>query len=861
MLNTKLLAATNSDNVLLPRCAYRPQNAEYSLNGEWQIAEYKSVYELPENALNKNIDAKIDVPSCVQYYGYDYFQYTNFKYPFPFDPPFMPYNNPTYHYRKTVELDKNENKKYLVFEGVDSCFYLYLNSQYVGFSQIAHRVSEFDITDYITFGENIIDVFVVKWCAGSYLEDQDKWRFTGIFRDVYILDRPCGHIVDYTINTKIDGTVSFKYNAGGKAAEVCFNGEKKTVSVGETAVFTVKNPALWTAENPYLYDMQIECAGEIITEKIGIREVTIENGIFKINGKHTKLKGVNRHDFHPQKGVAVNEADILADLMLMKDYNINAVRTSHYPSAPVFYRICDELGLYVMSEADVETHGLVSKEGGYDTEYWRLFADSPNFHDAIIERNVQNTVNHKNRASVIIWSLGNESGWGKNFHNAAVILKELDGTRPVHYEGMIFVENVDDYYRLPVDMVSRMYVSTKWILDDYLNDKKETRPLVLCEYCHAMGNGPGDLYEYMQAFNSSDRIFGGFVWEWKDHGVLYGGGGYKYGGDFKEEFHDDNFCIDGLVGPNLEIKPGLINLKAVYGGDKADETVPFSKKKIKLTDGDVSIIQNNESITVSAGDAKYIVERSSGKIVSIISYGKELLLSPIEVSITRAPIDDERFITPIHEKMGLFSAYQETRELSVSANKIELKGKMLSGFMSPRLDFSLSYNFYTNGLEIDFSYNIPGEVKYLPRVGLRFSVDKAFYNVEYCGYGPEESYIDTYPLKRKSEYKSSIADLFTDYIKPQECGSHFGTDWLILSNNEKQIEIVADKPFSFSALPYSTETLKSYPHNWQLPTSNAAYMSLDIAMRGIGSNSCGPDLAERYEIPRNGKAVFMIKIF
>lgn len=864
MLQTKLLQTTNSVNVLPPRCDYVPINERTLLNGTWKIKRHDSVYALEKNVLTEEVEQEIRVPSCVQYYGLDEFQYTNFRYPFAFDPPYTPYRNPVFHYRKkfTLEEGSAEERLYLVFEGVDSCFYLFLNQKWIGFSQISHRISEFDITDFVCDGENVIDVFVVKWCASSYLEDQDKWRFTGIFRDVYLIARPQGHIIDYTIDTKTDGRVSFRYLRGGHKAEVSLLGETKSVEVGKTIEFQIKNPHLWTAETPYLYDMEIVCAGERISEKIGIREITIENGIFKINGKRVLLKGVNRHDFHPRKGCAVSEEDIYADLKLMKEYNINAVRTSHYPAAPAFYRMCDELGLYVMSEADLETHGTVAKEGGY-ADYWGLIVDDPFFYDAIVERNLTNVVNHRNHACVIMWSLGNESGWGKSLYESALAVKREDPTRPVHYERTeeILISAPELYYHLPIDVVSRMYCPPSWMLNEYLGDKKETRPLVLCEYSHAMGNGPGDLKEYMDAFLSSERFMGGFVWEWKDHGVLYGEGGYKYGGDFGETLHDGNFCIDGLVGPDLEIKPGLINLKAVYGERKTFEPARFEKREFVFPKEPVAFTETKTEIIATTGNCRYVIEKTSGKLVSVRKSGAELLLSPIAMNLVRAPIDNDRQLLDYYNAVGIYNAEQVAYETEIDKNQgmVSIEGKMLTDSFSPRLYFHLSYTFSESAVRIALSYRIPGQIKHLPRVGLTFALDKEYKEVRYFGYGPEECYIDTKDYKQKAEYYSTVEEMFTNYIKPQECGSHYGTEWVLLRGGDKLTEITAERAFSFSALPYTAEVLRNTAHNWELPKSDRTVVSIDLGMRGVGSNSCGPELAEEYEISNEDKLLFCIK--
>lgn len=862
MLKKELISGFKCENTLPPRSSYFPDNSKTDLNGIWNIKEYKSIYEVNEKALTECLKEEITVPSCVQYFGYDYFQYTNFNYPIPYDPPYTPWDNPTYHYRKKIDLKLDGNKKYIVFEGVDSCFYLYINSQYIGFSQVSHRVSEFDITDYIIDGSNTIDVFVVKWCASTYLEDQDKWRFTGIFRNVYILSRPNGHIVDYQIKTYINGTIQFSYLNGTNEAKVTIDKQTKKVQPNQSIIFNIKNSKLWTAENPNLYNVEIVCQDEVIVERVGIREVKIIDGIFKINGQHVKLKGVNRHDFHPKKGSAVSLEDMRTDLLLMKKYNINAVRTSHYPSSPDFYRLCDEIGLYVMSESDVEAHGLCTAQP-YSTmgqKEWDEFEDL--IKEPVIERNILNVTNNKNRTSVIIWSLGNESYYSEGFTMAANKIKELDNTRPVHYEGMVFLSDKEEYYTIPLDMVSRMYASTEWIKEKYLTDQKEKRPFILCEYCHAMGNGPGDLWDYWQVLNSSDRFMGGFVWEWKDHGVLYGEGGYKYGGDFGEFPHDSNFCIDGLIGPSWEIKPGLINLKRVYSDFSAQKTAKtINQKQEKQDDVDFEHTEKADKIIIRTEKAEFMLDKKSGAINTISVNGNNKLVAPLEVNIMRAPIDNERNYSSMFYEHGFRTAKQTAREIEIIKDKkvIKVYGKMLPVSKRSVMDFELTYSFNNNGINIGFKYNVPAFINYLPRAGLRFAIQKNNYDIKFLGYGPHEAYIDTKNLMDKDEYSMKAEELFTNYSFPQECGSHCGTEYIEISNRKNTISITADKEFSFSVLPYSWEILDKTRHNWELPESKSTYVSIDYSMAGVGSHSCGPELKEQYYVAKEGEINFYLK--
>ena len=403
----KFYEKDKSVGVLPPRAYFIPFNRDQerserredsrrfqSLNGTWKIRAYESVLDA-DKFWEDDPTEEIPVPSCVQYYGYDRFQYVNDRYPFMYDPPRVPAHNPAYHFTRTFVADDAiaaGDRVYLLFEGVDSCFYLYINGRFVGFSQISHKVSEFDITDYVCEGENRVDVLVLKWCFGSYLEDQDKWRFTGIFRDVYLLFRPQYHMTDYKITTSLEkdhAVVTFE-NRGKVSALVRFEDTELPVEGGRSASFIVREPRLWSAEDPYLYDMDIVCMEEVIYERVGIRTVCVKNGIFLVNGKPVKLRGVNRHDFHPDRGAAVTEEDMLLSLTQMKKFNVNAVRTSHYPSSPLLYRMCDELGLYVMSESDVESHGShrSGKEGTYQQRL-AMMAEDPTFRDQVCERSME----------------------------------------------------------------------------------------------------------------------------------------------------------------------------------------------------------------------------------------------------------------------------------------------------------------------------------------------------------------------------------------------------------------------------------------------------------------------------------------
>lgn len=346
-----------------------------SLDGEWQC---KAHADIADAEINEELPDTISVPSCVQMYGYDQIQYINTRYPFPVDPPYIRVKNPTFHYRRTFAIADLTQKYYLNFEGVDSFFYVYVNGKEIGYSQISHATSEWDISEYIHTGENVLDVIVLKWCAGSYLECQDKFRFTGIFRSVYLLVRPKKLIRDFKIETGFKGNdgVLIIRNDSDIPFTATFAGESKTVESKQTTEFTAKSVKPWTAENPKLYDVILSANGEKILQRIGFRTSEIADGIYKLNGEKIKLKGVNRHEFSPTGGATVTIEETVKDLQLMKAANVNAIRTSHYPDSPEFYDLCDAMGFYVMDEADVETHGMVERRNGYGRENWQEFVDS-----------------------------------------------------------------------------------------------------------------------------------------------------------------------------------------------------------------------------------------------------------------------------------------------------------------------------------------------------------------------------------------------------------------------------------------------------------------------------------------------------
>ncbi len=555
-----------------------------SLNGEWDFLYAKCVDDIPEDFINGNTEGfgKIPVPSCWQTQGYDCHQYTNARYPFPYNPPYAPYENPCGAYATRFESD-NDLRKYLNFEGVDSCFYVWLNGEFVGYSQVSHSTTEFDVTDKVKKGENTLCVLVMKWCDGSYLEDQDKFRMSGIFRDVYILNRPEKHIRDYKIETEISGKIHADIESDTDTKLVLEDNDEVIYS-GSVGDITVENPVLWNAEYPYLYTLYLVTENEVIKERVGIREIKTEDGIALFNNRPIKMKGVNRHDSDPVTGYTISREQAEEDLKQMKRHNINALRTSHYPNAPWFTQMCDEYGFYVIAESDIEAHGTSAIYGGSQGLTFGLLAQNPDWENAFLDRIKRNVMRDKNRTCVCIWSLGNEAGYGANFENAGRWVKEYDGTRLTHYEGSMWQtgSHINDTSMLDVE--STMYADYEWI-DKYFgslewrrvsNGKgseyggagewvetkdKKPKPYMQCEFMHAMGNGPGGIKEYIDRLYRYDGFFGAFAWEWCDHAIDMGEGKYFYGGDFGEYPHDGNFCVDGLVYPDRRPHTGLLEYK------------------------------------------------------------------------------------------------------------------------------------------------------------------------------------------------------------------------------------------------------------------------------------------------------------
>ncbi|MGR5143479.1 beta-galactosidase subunit alpha [Photobacterium sp. DNB23_23_1] len=558
------------------------------LSGQWQFQYFTHPLLVPDEFYSRPMAdwGQITVPNMWQMEGHGDLQYTDEGFPFPIDVPFVPTDNPTGAYQRTFTLGANWQDKQTIikFDGVETYFEVYVNGEYVGFSKGSRLTAEFDVSHYVQQGDNLLSVRVMQWADSTYIEDQDMWWTAGIFRDVYLVGKEQVHVQDFTVRTDfaddyqratLSCTAEIEnlsaLQASGYALEYTLYDQGKIVAEGACSHLTIDansqaqtqfaikldNPTHWTAENPYLYQLVLTLKDnlgntlEIIPQRVGFRDIKVRDGLFYINNQYVMLHGVNRHDNDHLKGRAVGMDRIEKDLILMKQHNINSVRTAHYPNDPRFYELCDIYGLFVMAETDVETHGFANVD-----DLSRITNDAA-WESVFVDRAVRHVHAQKNHPSIIMWSMGNESGYGCNIRSMYDATKAIDDTRLVHYE--------EDRDAEVVDVISTMYSRAQ--LMNYFGEHPHEKPRIICEYAHAMGNGPGGLTEYQNVFYQHDHIQGHYVWEWCDHGILArdenGTEFYKYGGDYGDYPNNYNFCMDGLIYPDQTPGPGLKEYKQV----------------------------------------------------------------------------------------------------------------------------------------------------------------------------------------------------------------------------------------------------------------------------------------------------------
>ena len=928
-----------------------------SLCGEWNFKFFKSVNDVCD--LSTEGSDKLTVPMSWQMAlgrGYDVPNYTNVNYPIPYDPPFVPDENPCglYSRKFTVPAAMAGKKIYLNFEGVDSAFYVWVNDEFAAYSQVSHMTSEIDVTSLVHAGENEIKVLVLKWSDGTYLEDQDMWRMSGIFREVYLLFRDETHIrdifvhcdlddsftdADFTVDVDVTGKATVEWTLDCPCGETISSGKCDVDESGKIVVPTIKNAKLWSDEEPNLYNLTLHCGNEYITLPIGARRVEIKDGCVVINGKKVKAKGVNRHDSHHLLGHATPVEHMVRDIMIMKAHNVNMVRTSHYPNDPRFTALCDKYGIYVCDETDLETHGA---------RPWYALSRSPEWEGEYVDRVQRMVERDKNHPCVIFWSLGNESGWGQNHVAMHTWIKSRDTSRIVHYEGANYDYNDGKYLRDVTDIESRMYPNPTWC-DNYCKNPERDEPLFLCEYSHAMGNGPGDLRDYWEVIEANDNFFGGCVWEFIDHSVAigdkYGDPSFTYGGDFGDHPNDGNFCVDGLVYPDRrvhtgleelkqaimpvavrEVKPGTVAIKsrryfkslsdismawtvkvdgkAVKSGvhpnldiapeaEEVFEIVPENElpahgtvtldlsfrqnkptewadvgyevgfaqfiyeraEKIKAAPAlyPVELCENRDEYTVTVGETVYKISKFSGMITDICDNGEHLITKPVVPQIWRAPTDNDRNVqwdwrnSSIHNaKVKCYSTevVKADENEAVILSKISLAAAPNEVVLRADVTYTVKYGM---GIKIacDVKWNV--QKKHYPRFGMRLTMPEGAEQMRYFGYGPNESYVDKRLASKLGEYKSTVTENYEPYVFPQENSSHWGCRWADVHTVAGHgFLFTSCEPFSFNASHFSPEQLTETRHHYELKREPETTVMLDMRMDGIGSNSCGPELAEKY---------------
>ena len=819
--------------------------------------------------------------------------YVSAGYPFKIDPPYVmsepkrewttyEERNPTGQYRRTFTLPAGwqDGQTFLRFEGVMSAFYVWINGKKVGYSQGSMEPSEFNITPYIKKGENQIAVEVYKYSDGSYLEDQDFWRFGGIHRDVLLYHTPDIRLRDVAIRASMDGVLqvnpqfSVYNNENGDGYHLVATLLDGTTTVCCDSVATqevldlqhkaarmndwysqrgyrkfnrmemkVAHPKLWSVEHPYLYTLclQLQKADgtvvEQVTQKVGFRTINIKNGQLLINGEAIKIRGVNRHEHDPYRARVMTEELMKQDLQLMKAANINAVRLSHYPNCPRWYELCDSVGMYVMDEADCETHGLRG-----------TLASTPDWHDAFMDRVVRMAERDKNYPSIIFWSLGNESGYGANHAAMSAWLHEFDPTRPVHYEGAQGTASVaSDMTRtaadpLTVDIISRFYPR---VMQDYLNpgiaegsdqERAENarwerlleiasktgdhcmwegsdggpRPVLTSEYAHSMGNALGNFKEYWDEINSNPRMLGGFIWDWVDQGIIEPSGIVLYGGDFGDKPNLHAFCMNGIVMSDRTLTPKYYEVQAVYGGwteqqiaNKHPETSKAAPKPLK---------------TKAAANSSLFT-----------------LLSSLKPQVFRAPTDNDKsfgnWLAKDWKRCGL-----DTLTIPMTTEQ--------------------------QGNEFIFTFTIPDSLPEIPRLGILIELPRNYEQLTWYGRGPWDNYPDRKTSCPIGLWQSKVSEQYVHYPRPQDSGNHEDCTMVELKTKQgRTLRIEAiDKPFSFSALPYSAQYIASETHDHELQDQGKTYLSIDCAVMGLGNSSCGPGVLKKYTIDKRKPHQLKIRI-
>ncbi|MGY4924799.1 glycoside hydrolase family 2 TIM barrel-domain containing protein [Streptomyces sp. 900105755] len=919
----------------LPPRAWYPASdaASLSLNGSWRFRLSPTADAEDDSFAAPGYDAggwaEVPVPGHWVLQGHGAPIYTNHLYPFPVDPPRVPTENPSGDHLRFFDLpdgwDPADGGIVLRFDGVESCARVWVNGTDVGEFKGSRLPHEFAVGHLLRPAGNVLAVRVHQWSAGSYLEDQDQWWLPGIFRDVTLLHRPAGSVRDFFVHASYDhiggaGTLRVDSDVDGRVTVPELGVD---VATGEPVTVPVE---AWTAETPRLYDGVLATGGERVPLRIGFRTVELADGLIKVNGRPVLFKGVNRHEWHPKRGRALDLETMRADVLLMKRHNINAVRTSHYPPHPAFLDLCDEYGLWVIDECDLETHGFTEqawRDNPVDDDRWT---------PALLDRAARMVERDKNHPSVVIWSLGNEAGTGRGLTAMAEWIHGRDASRLVHYEGDIDCRDTDVYSRMYADHAEVERIGRR--LDGGTHRRRQL-PFILCEYGHAMGNGPGGLADYQRILESYDRLQGGFIWEWIDHGIEDDRYGYAYGGDFGEELHDGNFVCDGLVFPDREPSPGLVEYKKVIepvrlDGDGADGTVRVTNRydfadlsaldfewsyqvggesvasgslavpplaagesaEVKLPEPPVAVGSGETQWTVRAvlaadtgwGPRGHVVAwgrfpvsgrqlpsfaASAGPVVSgdgSVSLGPAVFdarsgalrsigsvaVTGLRLDVWRATTDnddgaawqsDVRYGT-LWRKFGLHRMRHRLDAVEPSADALTVRTRVAPAAW----EFGLRtvYRWTTDGSRLRLTVSVTPDGDWtvpLPRLGVRFGLAAAD-RVRWFGGGPGEAYPDTRAASLVGRWQSTVDEMQTPYLRPQENGARADVRWAELGG----LRIEGDPEFWFTARRWTTEQLDAAAHRSDLTPDDTVWVNLDHGQHGIGSQSCGPGVLPRYQL-------------
>lgn len=873
-----------------------------NLNGIWDFKLYSNpqYVNLDETGLGS-----IVVPGMWQTQGYGNLHYTDEGFPFNLDFPNAPADNPTGLYITEFEYDKCDDNVVLCFEGVDNYAEVYLNDEYLGFTKSSRQLFEFDVTEKIR-EKNVLKVIVSQFSDQTYFEDQDMWWASGIFRDVYIKTYKSLNC-DFKVTTKYDENWNLEVISTNLSADrvTIYDHANNLVESGEINNRISCNDVLeWNPEEPNYYKVIVETNGVFTPFLVGFRQIEVKNGLMYLNNKYFKMHGVNRHDVNKKSCRSVSMDDIRTDLKLMKECNINSIRTAHYPNQPEFYNECLKYGFLVISENDLEVHGFAY------TDDFNFIANDPNSLHVFEQRTRRHIELYKNFSAIIIWSMGNESGFGTNFKHAIKLAKNLDDTRLVHYEEDSLLEDVD--------IASSMY--SRVAMMDQFGKYPSAKPRIICEYGHAMGLGPGGIKQYQEVFDRYPSLQGHFIWEWKDHGIEASNGDILYGGDYGDFPNNLNFCLDGLVDSTNQptsgyyeyknvispikviIKDGVVTLFSrvyfsqisnykleIIAVDKYNSEIhselveavenleyrcelkyatltvnvlskdsrvvgTFQEKKhdfkhkLSTVEQAYQITGTNTQLKVESDTGTLIVDKIFGEVELVINGA--LVFKGLNLAVDRPFIDNYKmeiaeYFVPYH--VNHFQTRVKSTSHSINGNLITISQEIVTG--PPVYDYKIEYTrkIIIDGskisVEIEYRPNSQ-KIKVLPRVGVNLKLNKTLKAIQYDGYGPLENYLDFMDHAKYDSYQTTVEEFYKLHSMPQDGGNRLGS-YFSLKNEQLKVE-VAGSDLNFKCSNYTNENIQEATHVSELVEDDFINLEINDKVHAIGSNSWGSEVLESF---------------